>query len=183
LIRRLMLVVAVAAPLLLATPAAFAADSSSELTVTADRKRITVPLGGKFSFRTTISNRGSTPASGLIAHLNVLDLTGNTYVDPEDWSTTRTRYLDPIPPGRSATITFSGQAVNHGSLGLYVAILDRQGTPRPPLTAPAIRLDVKARRTLNAEGIAPLAAGVPAVLVLLTLGVSFSRRFRRDGGS
>ena len=181
-IRRFALVLGLAASLTLATPA-YAADSVADLTVTADRTKIAVPLGGKFSFRTTITNRGSAPASGLIAHLNVLDLTGNTYVDPEDWSTTRTRYLDPIPPGGSATINFSGQAVNHGSLGLYVAILDRQGTPRPPLTAPAIRLDVRARRTLNAEGIAPLAAGVPALLALLTLGVSFSRRFRRDGGS
>jgi hypothetical protein len=47
-----------------------------------------------------------------------------------------------------------------------------------------IRMDVKARRNLNAGGVAPLAAGVPALLALLTLGVSFSRRrFRRDGGS
>ena len=181
--RRFALVLALAASLML-TPAAYAADGSSEIAVKADRTRIAVGLGGKFAVRTTVTNDGAAPARGLIAHLNVLDLTGNTYVDPEDWSTNRTKYLDPIPAGGSATITFSGQAVNSGSLGLYVAVLDRKGSPRRPAITPTIRLDVSARRTLNAGGIAPLAAGVPALLAALTLGVSFSRRrFRRDGGS
>jgi hypothetical protein len=180
LIRRVALVLAVAASLALA-PGAYAADGISEIAVKADRTKIAVPLGGKFSFRTTITNSGAAPARGLIAHLNVLDLTGNTYVDPEDWSTNRTKYLDPIPAGGSATITFSGQAVNHGSLGLYVAVLDRKGSPRPPATASTIRLDVSARTTLNAGGIAPLAVGVPGFLALLTLGVSLSRRIRKDG--
>jgi hypothetical protein len=182
LIRWFALVLAVAAALVLAR-GAHAADGLSEIAVKTDRTKIAVPLGGKFSFRTTITNGGSSPARGLIAHLNVLDLTGNTYVDPEDWSTTRTRYLDPIPAGGSATITFSGQAVNHGSLGLYVAVLDRKGSPRPPTTASTIRLDVSARRTLDAGGIAGLAVGVPGFLALLTLGISFSRRLRKDGRS
>jgi hypothetical protein len=182
LIRRVAPVLAIAASLVLA-PGAHAADGTSEITVRVDRTKIAVTLGGKFAFRTTITNRGSTPVRGLIAHLNVLDLTGNTYVDPEDWSTNRTKYLDPIPAGGSATITFTGQAVNHGHLGLYVAVLDRKGSPRPPATTPTIRLDVSARRTLNAGGIAPLAVGVPGLLALLTLGVSFSRRLRKDGRS
>jgi hypothetical protein len=180
LIRYLAVALAIAASL---APGAYAADGASEITVKADRTKIAVPLGGKFSFRTTITNTGSAPARGLIAHLNVLDLTGNTYVDPEDWSTNRTKYLDPIPAGGSATITFAGQAVNHGSLGLYVAVLDRRGSPRPPATAPAIRLDVTARKTLNAGGVAQLAVGIPGLLALLTLAVSLSRRIRKDGRS
>ena len=81
-------------------------------------------------------------------------------------------------------MTWGGQAVNSGRIGLYVAVLDRAGTPRPPAMGSTIRMDVTARRNLNAGGVAPLAAGVPALLALLTLGVSLSRRrFRRDGGS
>jgi hypothetical protein len=182
LIRSVAVVVAIAASLVLA-PGAYAANGMSDIKVTADRTKIAVALGGKFSFRTTITNNGAAPARGLIAHLNVLDLTGNTYVDPEDWSTNRTKYLDPIPAGRSTTITFSGQAVNSGSLGLYVAVLDRKGTPLPPAMTSAIRMDVSARRTLNAGGIAPLAVGLPGLLGLLTLGVSLSRRMRKDGRS
>jgi hypothetical protein len=180
--RRFAVILAIAASLLLA-PGAYAADGKRDIAVTADRTKIAVGLGGKFAFRATITNRGSTTARGLIAHLNVLDLTGNRYVDPEDWSTSRTKYLDPIPAGGSMTITFSGQAVNDGSLGLYVAVLDRKGSPRPPAVAPTIRMDVSARRTLNAGGIAPLVVGVPGFLALLTLGISLSRRFRKDGRS
>jgi hypothetical protein len=179
-IARLALCAALATMLVVA-PSASAAESGPNIQVTADRGKINIGLGGRFSFSTTITNRGSTPVRGLIAHLNVLDLTGNTYVDPEDWSTNRTKYLGPIAAGGSTTITWSGQAVNSGSLGLYVAVLDRQGSPRRPLMAPAIRMDVTARRTLNAGGVVPLAAGVPALLALLTLGVSLSRRLRKDG--
>ena len=181
-IARLAVCVAIASALVIA-PAAYAAESRSDIQVSADRAKIRIGLGGKFSFQTTVTNRGSAPVSGLIAHLNVLDLTGNTYVDPEDWSTTRTRYLQPIPAGGSTTIKWNGQAVNSGSLGLYVAVLDRQGSPRRPVMAPAIRMDVIARRTLNAGGVAPLAIGIPGLIGLLTLGVSLSRRIRKDGSS
>lgn len=181
-IRRFAFVLAIAASFLLA-PGAYAANPATDIAVTADRTKISVGLGGKFSFRATVTNRGSSTARGLIAHLNVLDLTGTRYVDPEDWSTSRTKYLDPIAAGGSATITFNGRAVNDGSLGLYVAVLDRKGSPRPPAVAPTIRMDVSARRTLNAGGIAPLAVGIPGFLALLTLGISLTRRFRKDGRS
>ena len=180
---RIRVALALVAAALACAPAATAADAAGDIAVKADRTKIAVPLGSKFSFRTTITNDGSAPTGRLIAHLNVLDLTGNTYVDPEDWSTSRTKYVDPIPAGGSTTITFSGRAVNHGHLGLYVAVLDRAGSPRPPSTTPTIRLDVTARRTLNAGGIVPVAAGVPAALALLTFGVSFARRRRKDAHS
>lgn len=165
-------------------PTAQAAEPSGDITVRVDRPRITLGVGEEFGFRTTITNHGSTTARNLVAHLNVLDLRGDVYVDPEDWSTARTKYLNPIPAGGSTTVTWGGQAVNSGRIGLYVAVLDRAGAPRAPAIGSTIRMDVSSRRNLNAGGVAPLAAGVPALLALLTLGVSFSRRrFRRDGGS
>lgn len=161
-----------------------AAEPSGGITVRVDRPRITLGVGEKFAFRTTITNHGSTTAKNLVAHLNVLDLLGDVYVDPEDWSTARTKYLDPIPAGGSTTVAWGGQAVNSGRIGLYVAVLDRAGAPRAPAVGSTIRMDVSSRRNLNAGGVAPIAAGVPALLALLTLGVSFSRRrFRRDEGS
>ena len=57
-------------------PAAQAADASSDISVRLDRPRITLGVGEKFAFRTTITNNGSTTASDLVAHLNVLDLRG-----------------------------------------------------------------------------------------------------------
>ena len=48
------------------------------------------------------------------------------YVDPEDWSSHRTRYLAPISAGGSVTLAWKMQAVNSGSFGVYVAAPTRR---------------------------------------------------------
>jgi hypothetical protein len=167
-------VVTLVAVLQLACPAR-AAKASPSLSVSVDRTRVSTVLGSKFQFRSTITNRGPAAASGLIAHLNVLSLRPGPYVDPEDWSASRTRYLGTIAPGRSVTTAWQMQAVNHGIFGVYVAVLDADGRARPT-SAPTIRLAVAERKTLNSGGIVPLAVGIPALLGLLTLGFRLRRR-------
>ncbi len=66
----------------------------------------------------------------------MLSLRDGVYVDPEDWSSRRTRYLATIPTGGSTTITWKMQAVNAGRFGVYVAVLSRTGASRPPTTSP-----------------------------------------------
>ena len=166
------LVVAVVGILLAPTAAA----GAENVAVTVAPERIATKLGGRFSFTSTITNSGETDARGLIAHLNVLSLRDGTYVDPEDWSSNRTRYLDPIAPGQSTTITWRMQAVNDGDFGIYVAVLPESGAPVPPVTGPTIHLDVAERKTLNAGGIVPLVLGLPAALGLLAVGVRIRRR-------
>lgn len=160
---------------LLLAPTATAAGTEN-VAVTVAPERIATKLGGKFAFTSTITNNGATDAQGLIAHLNVLSLRDGIYVDPEDWSANRTRYLDPIAPGQSATITWRMQAVNDGDFGIYVAVLPESGAPVPPVTGPTIHLDVAERKTLNAGGIVPLVLGIPAALGLVALGVRIRRR-------
>ena len=172
---RLASVVVLATVLVLAaTAAARGADGSAALSVTVDRSQIATKLGQKFVFRSTITNRSSTAVGGLIAHLNVLSFRSSVYVDPEDWSSRRTRYLAPIPAGGSTTITWRMEAVNAGSFAVYVAVLSQA---RPPTTGPAVTVAITQRRTLNSGGILPLALGIPALLGLLTLGF----RLRRAG--
>lgn len=157
-------------------PSAHAARASGPVSVTVDRTQISTQLGHKVLFRSTITNRGSTPASGLIAHLNVLSLRDGVYVDPEDWASQRTRYLGTIAGGGSRTVTWRIQAVIAGTLGVYVAVLDESGRARQPTTGPAIRLAVAERKTLNSGGIVPLALGIPGLLGLLALGLRLQRR-------
>lgn len=171
--------------LILALSVAPASNAQQSQTVTAQPQsvsvavapeRIATELGGKFSFTSTVTNGGTSDAQGLIAHLNVLSLKNGVYVDPEDWSSDRTRYLEPIPPGRSLTLTWRMQAVNDGDFGIYVAVLPETGAPVQPVTGPTIRLDVAERMTLNAGGIVPLVLGIPAALGLLALAVRLRRR-------
>ena len=109
-----------------------------------------------------------------IAHLNVLSLRRGVYVDPEDWSSDRTRYLAPIGAGRSIALTWNLQAVNAGTIGVYVAAVER-GSVRPA-TSPTVRVSIAQRRTLNSDGIVPLALGIPALLGGLAVRVRTRRR-------
>ena len=152
--------------------------SSPTISVQVDRAEITTKLGHKFAFRSTITNEGSTQLSGVIAHLNVLSYDPGTYVDPEDWSSHRTIYLPTLAPRATRTITWRMQAVNDGTFAVYVAAVPRLGAPGAPATGPAIRVDVAKRTTLNAQGVVPLAVGIPAALGLLSLGLRFSRKRR-----
>ena len=152
-----------------------AAPAQAAISVTNDRTEITTKLGHKFTFRSRIENRGATAAADLVAHLNVVDLTGHTYVDPEDWSSHRTRYLATIAPSGSTTLAWPMNAVNSGTIGAYVAVLPRSGAPVPPTTGPTVRVRIQDRKTLNSGGILPLALGLPALLGLLALGVRVRR--------
>jgi hypothetical protein len=149
---------------------------SNALAVNVDRTAISTALGQRFVFRSTIANRSTTPVSGLIAHLNVLSLRSGVYVDPEDWSSHRTRYLAPIPAKGSATLVWKLQAVNAGSFGVYVAVLPQDGAARPPITGPTVRVSIAHRRTLNSGGTLPLVVGIPTVLAALSIGVRARRR-------
>jgi len=152
------------------------AKGEQELSVSVDRTQIATGLGRKFSFTSTVTNEGSAPLRGLIAQLDVLSLREGTYVDPEDWSSSRTRYLETIPAGGSITTTWQMQAVNDGEFGIFVAVLPESGDAVPPATAPTIRLEVASRRSLNPSGMAPVALGIPLFLGLLALGVRIARR-------
>jgi hypothetical protein len=68
-----------------------AAHGAAGIGVSVDRTAVTTKLGHEFELRSTITNRGTAAATGLVAHLNVLSLRGDVYVDPEDWSSHRTR--------------------------------------------------------------------------------------------
>lgn len=153
-----------------------ALGGSNGISITVDRTAIATSLGNKFAFRSVVSNNGGTIARDLIAHLNVLSLRTGVYVDPEDWSSHRTRYLPPIPAGGSLTIDWRLQAVNSGSIGVYVAVLPRSGAPAPPVTGPTLRVSIAHRKTLNSGGILPLALGIPGLLGALSLTLRLRRR-------
>jgi hypothetical protein len=168
----------IAAALALAQAAtALAQDAGGRVEVQIDRPRISTEIGGEFTFTSTIVNRGTEPAEGLIAHLNILSVRPGVYVDPEDWASQRTRYLRPIPPGGALPVTWHVQAVNTGSFGVYVAVLS-EGSASPPATGPTLELTVAERETLGSGGILPLVVGVPALLALLAVVLRLQGRER-----
>jgi hypothetical protein len=156
--------------------AAAASGPASELSAAVDRGRISTQLGRSFEVRSTITNSGAAVARGLVAHLSVLSLRSNPYVDPEDWSPRRVVFLDPIPAGGSRTLRWRMTAVNAGTFGVYVTVLSTQPGAAPASNTPTIDLRVSERRTLNAGGILPLSIAVPALLGVLALALRLRRR-------
>jgi hypothetical protein len=170
------LVVAASALFFGLVPVGSAASNSNKIAVSVDRTAISTSLGHKFSVRSRIANTGGSTASGLVAHLNVLSLRPDVYLDPEDWSSHRTRYLPAIPAGGSVTIIWRMQAVNAGSIAVFIAVLPQSGDPRPPATGPTVHVSIARRKTLNSGGILPLALGIPGLLAVLSFGLRRRRR-------
>jgi hypothetical protein len=153
------------------------ASSAGAATVSLDRTRISTQLGQRFTFTTTIRNDTAQTEGDLVAHLNVLSSDPGTYVDPEDWSAHRTRYLSPLAPQEVREVTWTVTAVNSGSITIYVAVLPRHAAGQVAVSSP-LHVEIAKRRTLNSGGVLPLALGIPALLGLTALGVR-ARRPRR----
>jgi hypothetical protein len=162
---------------MLPTTAALAKDES--LTVSLSRTEVATRLGESFDFTSRITNNGPVERAGLVAHLNVVGLSEDIYVDPEDWSEERTRHLAPIGPGESVDVDWSVKAVTGGDAAIYVVALpgDSPASAKDGLAlSPALDVRIQESRTLNTDGVLPLAIGVPAVLGLVTLGLRARRR-------
>jgi hypothetical protein len=176
------LAVALAAGVAPGAPAARAAPEGAApdaVVVTLDRAVMSTRLGAGFDLGSTIANVGRRPVSGLIAHLNVVSVTNGVYVDPEDWSPQRTKYVPTLAPGGSARIAWRVNAVNGGRFAVYVVAVPRRA-PRTARTGLAIgtplSLRVVERRVFDSGGVLFLALGVPALLALATAGTRLRRR-------
>jgi len=165
-----------AAAAALPASAVAATDAGSGLSATVDRAQISTQLGRGFAFHSTITNAGPQTARGLVAHLSVLSVREEPYVDPEDWSPQRVVFLDPIPAGGSRSLRWQMTAVNAGTFGVYVTVLRKDAGEAPTPNTPTIDLRVTERRVLNSGGILPLALAIPALLGALTIALRLRRR-------
>lgn len=162
-------------------PTARAEPAAVELSL--EPGRASTREGDDFAFRSTIKNVGRTPLSGLVAHLNIASWDPGVYVDPEDWSSERTRYLPPLRPGGSLKVKWSVTAVNGGHFAVYVAVLPRPGAgaQRQPAVSPDLDVHVAGRAGLGSGGLVPLVLGLPSLLgvVAAAVGAGRSRRTAR----
>ena len=163
-----------------AAATAEASPPAGGIGVAADPTHVSVRLGERFGLRTAIENRGADTVSGLVAHLNVVSLRPGVYVDPEDWSSERTRYLPALRPGASTMASWGVKAVNSGDFAVYVVVLPSRGAiasgDRRLAVSGPVAAHVTEHRTLNSGGILPLALAVPALLGALTVLTRLRRR-------
>ena len=110
--------------------AAPASAASSPVEVSLSRTQVSTRIGESFGFDSEIRNTGARRLSGLVAHLNVAGLTSGIYVDPEDWSEDRTKFLSPLAPGGSTSVGWNVKAVTGGRAAIYVVVLPRDRRAR-----------------------------------------------------
>ncbi|TCN37655.1 hypothetical protein EV644_11181 [Kribbella orskensis] len=158
-----------------ADAAAVAASDAPQVTVELDRTGLSTKIGQRFDFTSTIRNDSDEPLEGVVAHLNVLGLAPSIYVDPEDWSSERTQFVDELGAHESEQLDWEVQAVSPGALALYVTVTTRQGAD-DVTSSKALRVSVAQARKLNATAAAPLVLGMPAAVVLLLVLAAVRRR-------
>jgi hypothetical protein len=171
---------ATAAALALALPLGPPAGGAEQVagpgvTVELDQDTYEAGPGEKLSFVSTVTNTGERSRGDLIAHLNILTTDEDVYVDPEDWSPTRTQYLEELAPGDSAQLTWDVQAVTSGPLILFVSVTST--TDDQVVSSGPLRLTVGGQRVVESGQVLPLVLFMPAG-VLTLLGATLVRRRR-----
>ncbi len=175
--RAMRLVLAVVVCALATAPGAAPATAAQTADVSVSRNQVMTRLGDDFTFSTKITNKGSGTLTGWVAHLNVVGLSSGIYVDPEDWSSQRTKRVPALAPGESTSISWSVTAVTGGHAAIYVVALPQDAGTTKPVASPAIDVRIADTKNLNSGGVLPLALGVPALLGLL--GLATRRRRSR----
>jgi len=136
--------------------------------VTPDPTRVATVLGGRFTITTQVANTGSTPTGDVLAHLNIASMQDDVYVDPEDWSSSRSQNLT-LKPGESRTLSWDIQAVNAGRFAAYVVVLP-EGTEvsgaEGLAVSPLVKIDVETRSALSESGALPVVLAIPLLLGL-----------------
>jgi hypothetical protein len=148
--------------------------------VSSERPEVTTAVGRHFEYQARILNDSKATAAQLLVHLNIASLTSGVYVDPEDWSTDRSRFLPPLAAGGASTLSWDLQAVSPGTFDVYVVVLPAGASSggQVAVSSPT-RVVVTARRTLNAGGALPVVVAVPVLLGMATLSAQARGRRRR----
>ena len=161
-----------------ATPAA--AAPPGPVAVAMNRSSMAGLLGDRVPVQATVANTGSAATGRLVAHLDVVSLHEDVYVDPEDWSSDRSVDVEPLDPDGRTTLEWTVRNVDAGEFDVYVVVLPAgPSTAADPLAvSPAVRLAVASRQTLDAGSALVVVIAVPLLVGLLLAGTRLRRRTR-----
>ena len=146
--------------------------------ITPDPTRVATVLGGRFTITTQVANTGSAPTGDVLAHLNVASMQDDVYVDPEDWSSSRSQNLN-LRPGESRTLSWDIQAVNAGKFAAYVVVLPEGAEVSGAeglAVSPLVKIDVETRSALSESGVLPVVVAIPLLLGLSAIALRLRGR-------
>lgn len=152
----------------------------ADLDVVVEPVRSAVVLGEDLTISVAVANRGSDPARSLVVHLDITDPARSSSVDPEDWTPTLSRPVASIGPGESIVLDWRMQPISPGIFAVYVVVLSQGAANLASSNVATVTVDDQ--RSLNPNGILPVALGAPVLVGGLLLGqIGYRRRSRGDG--
>ena len=123
----------------------------------AEPAQVKTLLGDRFMITTEITNTGAAPSGEILAHLNVASIEGSVYVDPEDWSPSRSQQLS-LQPGESRKLSGKYRLSMPATLRRTspCAVRQRGSRSEALMISPLVNVDVASRSTLTAGGALPV---------------------------
>ena len=136
-------------------------------------------LAGEWiEFNTVLHNTSDAATPPLVAHLNVAAVEPGPYVDPEDWSPNRTRYVAAIQSGDSVQLQWRVHALMEGEFGVFVTIISSERSFSSVASSP-LHLHVEPDQVLPMDNVVPVITIVPIIpLVLFLVGLVSAWRRR-----
>lgn len=157
-----------------------------EIELAIDGKFKQVKMGEMVKFNTTITNRGLETSPPLIVALNVVTLQPQGKgVDPEEWSSERTKYVQPLAPDETIKLDWLITTGLHGDYIIYLVVIPQPTSPEVttfPVASTSFYLTVIPTTRLQPAGVLPFALGVPVLLLAITFVVYRRRRQQIDIG-
>lgn len=165
-------------------PAAPPLQSEQAIEIAIDTEYQTLKTGDAVEFNTVVTNNGEQESPRMLVAMNIINLGKGDPVDPEDWSPERTQEIEPIPPGESVEQAWEVDAILAGNYMVYMTVVPEPDGPdstSQPISSPGIHLTVESFVRTNPGGVMPIAIGIPAALIALTLFVR--KRARRSSAT
>jgi hypothetical protein len=136
-----------------------------DVTLSADPQNPATPqMGDRLKFVSVLENKGSTPASGVVAWISLvqMDPGHEQPVDLEDWSAHKAETRAEIKPGERVSLEWPMRLIQAGSYRVLVSAVDRDA-PRAAVS-PFIDFHVKRKPVVESQRVLPVAFGVPLVI-------------------
>jgi len=167
---------------------AFQGETESPIQIAIDMEYKTVKASDSIFFDTVVTNNGTGTSPTLFVAMNIINLEkAGEPIDPEDWSPQRTQSIDPLAPGKSATLSWRVNAILEGDVMIYMVAIPQpegQNVTSHPVASQGIHLTVTPFTKLNPSGVLPIAIGIPVTLLVVIYFVNRRRNQNIDmGGS
>ena len=147
---------------LLSWPQRASAQSLENIEVIVDPVQSEVVLGETIDIEITVRNHSTEPTELLVVHIDITEPASSSSVDPEDWTSTLSKQVGVIEAGAGKVVRWRVQPISGGQFVLYAVAL----TPGASDVASSnvLAIDVIERRSLNPEGILPVAIAGPVIV-------------------